>query len=282
MSPKSAGRLTDLLHVYLAQRKISADGWTQRSQTLAMTKTTSKAIPIRSLTRGEKWKSSITALVAAQRRPGETLDAMALRLGASRIVEEHLSFEGGVFRLPSDELIIKLNAASPLTRKRFTLAHEIGHLLLGEPGLRSSCGRNQELERKCDAIASELLMPTDEAVEYVKGLGKPSPNKLKAIASRYAVSLQAAAIRVHSDLQLWNCCIGFWERHPEVKTLWFVGRRRWDRPQPDSYSLDLALSSEAPVQSEELWQRGPFSDPVWLNLQRDGKGRVLGLVGFLN
>ena len=227
--------------------------------------------------------AAIAAFVSAHRSVGEPLHAMARRLGASRIIEEPMSFEGGLFELPHGERIIKLNAASPPTRRRFTLAHEIGHLLLGRPGLRSSCGSNHALERRCDAIASELLMPTGEAVPFIEGLGKPSPEKLRAIASRFEVSLQAAAFRVHRDFGLWKCFIGCWQRHAEIKTDWFVGySRRWDRAQPDEHSLDLALSSEGPVQSKELWQRGPQVEPVWLNLLRLGaNGRVLGLVGYV-
>ena len=233
---------------------------------------------------GENPTAAIAALVDVHRSPGEPLHAMALRLGVSRIIEEPMSFEGGLFELPHGERIIKLNAASPPNRKRFTLAHEIGHLLLGKPGLRSSCGSDHALERRCDAIAAELLMPTDEAVPFIKNLGKPSPEKLRTMASRFEVSLQAAAFRVHRDFGLWKCFIGCWQRHPKIKTEWFVGyRRRWDRAEPDEHSLDLALSSEGPVQSKELWQRGPQAEPVWLNLLRLGTGsRVLGLVGFVN
>lgn len=225
----------------------------------------------------------VAALVRRCRAPGEPLEAIARRLGVARIMEETLPFEGGLFQLPRGELIIKLNAKSPFVRKRFTLAHEIGHLLLKRPGLRSSCGRDAELEKACDAIASELLMPSQDATEYIKSLGQPSPEKLNAIASKYAVSVHSAAIRVHADLGLWRCFIGCWDRHPQIKTVWFVGRRRWDRTEPDSYSLDLALSSSVPVQSKELWQRGPNADPVWLNLLRIGDNdRVLGLIGFVN
>lgn len=227
-------------------------------------------------------KRATAAFVRSRRATGEPLDVLANRLGVSKIIEEPLAFEGGLFQLPHGELVIKLNAKSPLARKRFTLAHEIGHLLFGKPGLRSSCGDDPDLERACDSIAAELLMPTEDATAFIQSLGQPSPEKLKIIASKYAVSVHAAAVRVHAGLGLWKCFIGLWERHPQIKTVWFVGRRRWDRTEPDSYSLDLALSSDTPVQSKELWQRGSFSDPVWLNLLRTGGGRVLGLVAFVN
>lgn len=227
---------------------------------------------------------AVPAFVAAHRAPRESLDSLARKLGVSQITEQRLPFEGGLFQLPDGELVIRLNSESSFVRKRFTLAHELGHLLLKTvPAFRSTHRVDAALERACDSIAAELLMPSEDAITFIRGLGQPSPEKLKIIATRYAVSLQMAAIRVHADFRLWKCCIGCWERHPQIKTLWFAGhRRRWDRVEPDSYSLDLALSSDTPVQSEELWQRGPFTDPVWLNLLRDDNGRVLGLVGFLN
>lgn len=225
---------------------------------------------------------AVEILVKDSLRATPSLEALARKLGVSRIVEERLPFEGGLFRLSDGELVVKLNSESPFVRKRFTLAHEIGHLLLGKPGLRSSCGNDRDLERACDCIASELLMPSEDTTAFVQSLGQPSPDKLKMVAAKYTVSVHAAAIRVHTDLRLWKCFIGLWERHPQIKTAWFVGRRRWDRTEPDSYSLDLALSSDTPVQSKELWQRGPSADPVWLKLLRTEAGRVLGLVGFVN
>lgn len=237
---------------------------------------------LRSLTGKRSTRAATAAFVRAHRAPGESLDSLAHRLGVNRIIEEPLPFEGGLFELQGGELIIRLNVESPFVRRRFTLAHEIGHLLFGKPGLRSERDENPELERACDCIASELLMPSEDAIAFIRSLGEPSPEKLKIIASKYAVSLQTAAIRVHADLCLWKCFIGCWQRNPQIKTTWFVGRRRWDRTAPDSYSLDLALSADTTVRSKELWQRGPVADPVWLKLLRIESGRVLGLIGFVN
>lgn len=193
-----------------------------------------------------------------------------------------MAFEGGVFRLANGELVIKLNAASPPSRKKFTLAHEIGHLMLGKPGLRSSCGEDPDLEKACDSIAAELLMPFEDIKAFARSLGAPSPEKLKIVASRYAVSLHAAAVRLHIGLQLWKCFIACWARYPHVKTEWFVGRRVWDRTDPELSSLDLALSSTTPVESKEYWYRCSSAQPVWLKLLRISNDRVLGLIGFVS
>jgi hypothetical protein len=226
---------------------------------------------------------ALRTFVDSHRSPGETLHALARKLGVINIVEENLPFEGGLFQLPDGQLAIKLNARSPIPRKRFTLAHEIAHLLLKTvPAFRATQRADQALERTCDLIAAELLMPTVEAADFVRSLGAPSPESLKAVASRYTASLRMAAIRVHDDLKLWRTAIGFWEMHPQLKTRWFVGPRRWDATIPDSYSLELAMSADRAVQTNELWRRGAFSDPVSLNLLRIGHGHVLGLVGFVN
>lgn len=226
--------------------------------------------------------AAIAAFVRTRRSANESLHALAGRLGVTNIIEEPLQFEGGVFEKAPGALIIKLNSKSPFVRRRFTLAHEVAHLLLGKPGLRSASRDNPALERTCDSIASELLMPLDDVSGFVGNLGQPSPKKLQTIASRYAVSVRTAAIRVHADLSLWKCFVGLWERYPEVKTSWFVGRRRWDRTEPSSTSLDAALASDASVRLTEVWQRGPSAVTVWLNLQRTTGDRVLGLIAFVN
>jgi hypothetical protein len=226
---------------------------------------------------------AVKVFVRAHRAPLEPLESLARKLGVGQITEERLPFEGGLFQLPDGKLVVKLNSESSPVRKRFTLAHELGHLLLKTlPAFRSRGQADIALERTCDMIAAELLIPLEDAAEFIQSLGPPSPEKLKVIAEKYAVSLQSAAIRVHSDLSLWRCFIGMWERHPKVRASWFVGRRLWDRVDPDPYSLDLALSSDTSVRSREWWQRGALRDSVWLNMLRIGNDRVLGLLDFAN
>jgi hypothetical protein len=233
---------------------------------------------------GEKdTKRALQLFVSAQRGSAESLEDLAGALGVSRIVQQRLPFEGGLFKLPDGELVIKLNAQSSFVRRRFTMAHEIGHLLLNTvPAFRSTERKDAALERTCDLIAAELLMPTDEACDYIRSLGPPSPEKLKEIASKFVVSLQTAALRVLCDFNLWRCCAGMWESTPNVKTLWFVGARRWDAVEPASNCLEFALASNTSVRTTDLWSRGNSTELVWLKLLGTGFGRVLGLVHFVN
>ena len=225
----------------------------------------------------------VKAFVAKHRQAWESLGDIARKLGITEISEEKLPFEGGIFRRDDGNLVIKINIDSSNVRKRFTLAHEVGHILLNTvPAFRGTDCADRPLEATCDMIAAELLMPADETTTYVQSLGRPSPEKLRLIASRYSVSVHAAAVRVHSGLRLWKCFVGMWECQPKVKTEWFVGRRLWDRTEPDSSSLDLALSSLATVESKEYWYRGPAAQPIWLKLLRISDARVLGLIGFVS
>jgi hypothetical protein len=228
-------------------------------------------------------RQALRVLVESHRTAGDSLETLARGLGVSRIVEQRMPYEGGLFKLPGGELVIKLNSESSFVRKRFTLAHEIAHLFLNTiPAFRSTHRADAALERTCDMIAAELLMPTAEATEFIRELGSPSPEKLRAIASKYAVSMQAAAIRVRDGFRLWRCSIGMWERSPIVRDIWFEGRQRRDAVLPDPCCLDLALGSSSSVQTKDLWQRGASTVPVWLNLLGIGNGRVLGLVHFVN
>jgi hypothetical protein len=228
--------------------------------------------------------------VFVKKSRGETasLENVARKLGVEEVIEERLPFEGGIFR-ERGRLVIRLNAASSFARKRFTLAHEIAHLLLGTvPGRRSTSHGDPALERACDFVAAELLMPAEETVPFIKELGSPCPRKLRLIASKYGVSQHVAAIRVRDDFRLWRCCIGRWEWHGTVKTKWFVGERRWDVAEPNTHSLQLAIDATEPVRTTELWPRGGFNEQVWLNLlntgsdPKTGAKHVLGLVAFVN
>ena len=236
---------------------------------------------ISSLVGEQDTSRAVQLFVKGQRSAGDSLEGVARKLGVHEIIEERLPFEGGLFRATEGRLVVKLNSHSSFARKRFTLAHEIGHLILGTiPGLRGGCRSNAALERACDFIAAELVMPTEEAIPFVRTLGSPSPEKLTAIASKYGVSLHVAAIRVHNDFRLWKCLVGLWEQQAAVRTIWFVGPRRRNTVQPDSYSLQLALDSDRAVRTTELWPSGQFTDPVWLNLLHIGGNRILGLVAF--
>ncbi len=114
--------------------------------------------------------------------------------------------------------VIGVNALHPDTRQRFTIAHELGHLVLhtGHPvhydrapfriNLRnavSSEARDPE-EIEANRFAAELLMPEamlkrDLLEQDIPGLDVSDEHALETVrwlADRYKVSVQAMAIRL--------------------------------------------------------------------------------------
>jgi hypothetical protein len=55
-------------------------------------------------------RRGLEVFVRARRSGNESLDALARKLGVTRIIEQRLPFEGGLFQLPDGELVIKLNS----------------------------------------------------------------------------------------------------------------------------------------------------------------------------
>src|SRR5258708_13711451 len=81
------------------------------------------------------------------RRNNEPLELICDNMGIALISKEPLPFDGAVYDLEGKR-IIKLNSLSPPVRQRFTLGHEIGHLLLEKTfKVSTACTSDAQLER---------------------------------------------------------------------------------------------------------------------------------------
>src|SRR5581483_10125696 len=73
------------------------------------------------------------------------------------------SDQSGLLVHSGDEVALALvNSDEPAGRQRFTLAHELAHHLFDDPleVVIEGAGSEPAMERRCDAFASELLMPS--------------------------------------------------------------------------------------------------------------------------
>ncbi len=99
--------------------------------------------------------------------------------------------------LKKDRGVIGVNKGNKKVRQRFTIAHELGHFLLGhdidkdEAVVDIDSNRLSDKEREANVFASHLLMPT----EVVKEVQKHETN-LKKLAELFDVSEQAITIRL--------------------------------------------------------------------------------------
>lgn len=69
------------------------------------------------------------------------------------------------FSIIDEELpiIVIKRGSEPTTAKIFTLFHEVGHLLLNESGICDvGLNNQQQIEKWCNAFASEILVPSNE------------------------------------------------------------------------------------------------------------------------
>jgi len=222
---------------------------------------------------------AVGSLVGRYRRPGDTLEEVAGNLGVRRITLEPMRFDGAVHEDMSG-LNIKLNSSSPMKRRRFTLAHEIGHLILASGSSRYAhrSRASTNLERACDLVAAELLLPVKEVRSNVPKEG--SVDGLLALADRFGVSPHAAAVRIN-QLGLWNDSIGFWRWNGDAQELWFVGRRPWPEKTVylDAFARAMA-QAETLAATEIVEEPGRGAFPVSLSVRRLGKEFLIATLGL--
>jgi len=128
------------------------------------------------------------------------LTALTAHLGIQLVSRSDVPAKVGgfLYRGPLWDVIV-VNALHPAVRRRFTIAHEIGHWALDGTGLffkGDHSGDELEIEHAMDAFAATLLMPD----ELVKAEVQRFPS-VAVLAKTFYVS-PAAMKRRLSDLDL--------------------------------------------------------------------------------
>jgi Zn-dependent peptidase ImmA (M78 family) len=167
-------------------------------------------------------------------------------------------------------------------RRRFAIAHQLGHFLLkthaGErqctsrdlaESRRDTAHRKEEMQ--ANRFAAGLLMPKPWFLDSVAGLGKVSVAHIPSLAATYAVSLEAAAAR-YADLTQAMCAFVF------IKD----GTLRYARPSRafPALSIEAGAAVTADVASARPEDRIAWlpADPRdWLALPRDARPPKLTL-----
>lgn len=139
--------------------------------------------------------------------PPVDLARVADRLGievCEREFEEEI--DGVYVRLPGAPPVIAVNSSylKPLSRRRFTLAHEIGHHLLARgshPDARfcifdTPSTKRTLIERACDRFAAHLLMPEHLVRQYYTELAHNSRQRVAIMSERFGVSAWALRRRL--------------------------------------------------------------------------------------
>ncbi|MHB8422055.1 MAG: ImmA/IrrE family metallo-endopeptidase [Leptospirales bacterium] len=136
-------------------------------------------------------------------------DAGVLVMGSSVVgANTHRKLDVEEFRgfALADDLapLVFLNAADSKSAQMFTLAHELAHLLLGESGVSDTqAGRVPDLaiERWCNRVAAELLMPLDETRRELN-YDAPIEVEIQRLARQFKVSTLVALRRLFDAGQI--------------------------------------------------------------------------------
>ncbi len=104
------------------------------------------------------------------------------------------------FCLADDEFpLIYLNNSTAKTRQIFSLFHELAHLLLkvnaistvDDALLQDLPQKEQGIERFCNALAAEILVPWADFEAQLSGIGAPYDDAVVPLAHRYHVSRES-------------------------------------------------------------------------------------------
>lgn len=144
-------------------------------------------------------------------QPPVRVEMVAKNIGATIHYEPFEGDISGMVYRNKDRIIIGVNSLHHPNRQRFTIAHEIGHVLLHKGtevhvdrayrvnmrnNISSQAVDKDEIE--ANRFAAALLMPEHMLIDDLKGMeiDFESEDDLAELATKYEVSLKAMAIRL--------------------------------------------------------------------------------------
>lgn len=176
----------------------------------------------------------------------EDIHIDALAFAAGKLTIEKGGISGADGRLVADKTTggkIRLKAALPLERRRFTAAHEIGHYRLHSGGFidrtdtRKTFGiwNDASEEAEANTFAAELLLPKQLFVPRIKAKA-PSIALIEKVASDFQTSRLATAVQyIHYTIEAVALVVSNgWEIEWIRKTKEFWPRIKMGRLSRDS------------------------------------------------
>jgi hypothetical protein len=208
------------------------------------------------------------------------LSALVENVGLKIRPVESEGFEGALVRIPNKPggiLAIKSDIREP-GRKRFTIAHELGHYILPGHGELECVCKSRDIEswsrgvpsHEVDAnrFASELLIPLSHVAPLVRG-ESATVAVARKISDKFETSLTAAMVKC-VDVTEEQCALVVSDN----------GTIQWWRPGPQFRSYIKAKGTEVSIESnasnlfqgtEEREQDGAVPADAWLAGDVSGK-----------
>lgn len=210
----------------------------------------------------------------------------AAGLGAT-VIEEPLGNCEGKIIFGKNNVLIKIDSSiNSIARKRFVIAHEIGHLILHRDvklpddtfytfnlieGIEKYL-KSGPHEIEANEFAGELLMPTHLFELEARGK-KFGPQLIKDLATRFQTSLTAVVHKyVKSEIgpvcivQITNGKVRYWKKTPSMK-IW-VGEITRLHPPMDSIAMEYIMNKYEYIYSNEQ-KAQKINKTTWFELLND-------------
>ncbi len=195
------------------------------------------------------------------------LVSLARHQGIQQIKEMDIRLDGQLLELEDGGYEVILSKNASVTRKRFTLAHEIAHTLLfaGQDSEGLACG-DDAVEELCNAAAAEILIPS-RFLQKIFPKGKEvTVESILEVTRLFECSIEAAGWRllnsglIHGALLIWriNTIRGQQLQVLELTSI----PQTWGFQSPISRGMELHPG-----------------DPLWQALMSD-ESRLVELKGF--
>jgi Zn-dependent peptidase ImmA (M78 family)/DNA-binding XRE family transcriptional regulator len=113
--------------------------------------------------------------------------------------EMYMKIKGFCYK-DDDFSLIGVNKSHPIALQRFTMAHELHHLLYDFNAVRFLCGpdnANEAFEWNAEHFAAELLMPRNLMLKLISNPLNVKYLTVSLVAKHFGVSYEAAAIRLN-------------------------------------------------------------------------------------
>lgn len=137
-------------------------------------------------------------------------------------VDNHDNKFDGLQAMIDDTPIIVISSHWTGDRQRFTLAHELGHLVL-----EKRIPKNMDIEKACNRFAGAFLLPKESLIqEWGEKRTKITPNELSFLKHEYGISMSAILYRV-KDLHIIT------DNYHKNQSIRFR-QKGWHKQEPDN------------------------------------------------
>jgi Zn-dependent peptidase ImmA (M78 family) len=190
----------------------------------------------------------------------------------AEICKKPLSCDGIISIKPSGTYLIEVNSDHKETRRRFTIAHELGHTFFfdvdGEIRQRvrdtnlNLISRSDREETLCNYAAAQILMPPWQFDPLVRQIG-PSADGVLRLARNFNVSPQAISWRLVQRFNL-RIVVALWEYNPDRESYesnWLTSF--FSSHQANVKQLTIAKSDPA---FKFLHEHDAYRGQAWISL----------------